>query len=307
MLYPNHFEQKIDFTSIRKLLKDKCTSTLGAELVDQIEFSADYEEIHTFLSQTDEMKQLLTSDKEDLPIGDFYDVRSALSRIRVEGLFLDEGEVFGLWRALEAVRKLVAFLTKDEDKPYPYISNLLPGIETFPAIIRRIESLLNKFGKLKDNASPELGRIRKDIHQVESSVSRTLNAILKQAQADGYVERDVAPTMRDGRLVIPVSPAFKRKVTGIVHDESATGKTVFIEPQQVVEANNRIREALQNDDLPKLLANYDNKAMMALASRYLKSSKLVDFESWLARVLRNNKVPALTTAIRKILPTIQPQ
>lgn len=242
MLYPQHFEQKTDFTTIRRLLKEKCLSTLGAEQVDYIQFSSDYELIVKLLNQTNEMLQVITSDGEELPVGDFYDIRQALARVRVEGLFLDEAEVFGLWRALDAVRKLVAFLTKKDEVPYPYLADLLPGTETFPMIIKRIESILNKFGKIKDNASPELARIRHDIHQAENSVSRTLNAILRQAQADGYVEKDVTPTMREGRLVLPVSPAFKRKISGIVHDESATGKTVFIEPQQVVEANNRIRE-----------------------------------------------------------------
>lgn len=260
MLYPSHFEQKTDFTTIRRLLKEKCLSTLGAEQVDNIEFSSDFELITRLLSQTDEMLQVITSDGEELPVGDFFDIRQALSRVRVEGLFLDEPEVFGLWRAMDAVRKLVAFLTRKDEIPYPYLAELLPGTETFPLIIKRIESILNKFGKLKDNASPELARIRHDIHQVENSVSRTLNAILRQAQADGYVEKDVAPTMRDGRLVIPVSPAFKRKISGIVHDESATGKTVFIEPQQVVEANNRIREleGEERREIMRILVEFTN-------------------------------------------------
>ncbi len=260
MLYPSHFEQKIDFTTIRQLLKDKCISTLGAEKVDNIQFSADFDVIDRLLNETDEMLRVLTAEGDDLPVGDFYDVRPALSRVRVEGLFLDEFEVFGLWRALEAVRKLVAFLTKKEDNPYPYLSQLLPGTDTFPLIIKKIDSLLTKFGKLKDNASPELARIRREIHQVESSVSRTLNAILRQAQADGYVEKDVSPTIRDGRLVIPVSPSFKRKISGIVHDESATGKTVFIEPQQVVEANNRIREleAEERREIIRILVEFTN-------------------------------------------------
>jgi DNA mismatch repair protein MutS2 len=206
------------------------------------------------------MLRVLTTDGEELPIGDFYDVRPALLRVRVEGLFLDEAEVFGLWRALEAVRKLVSFLTRKEETPYPYLSELLPGTETFPLVIRRIEGLLNKFGKLKDNASPELARIRHDIRQVENSVSRTLNAILRQAQADGYVEKDVAPTLREGRLVIPVSPTYKRKIGGIVHDESATGKTVYIEPQQVVEANNRIREleGEERREIIRILVDFTN-------------------------------------------------
>ncbi|MEI8273473.1 MAG: Smr/MutS family protein [Paludibacter sp.] len=260
MLYPSHFEQKIDFISIRQLLKDKCVSTLGEEKVEEIQFSSDYSYIIRLLSQTDEMLRVLTTDADELPIGDFYDVRPALSRIRIEGLFLDELEVFDLRRALEAVRRLVAFLTKHEAEVYPHLHELVKGIETFPLIIIRIDGILNKFGKIKDNASNELARIRKDVFQVQSSISRTLNSILRQAKADGYVEKDVAPTMREGRLVIPVSPAFKRKVNGIVHDESATGKTVFIEPQQVVEANNRLREleGEERREIMRILLEFTN-------------------------------------------------
>jgi len=260
MLYPTNFEQKIDFTSIRQLLKDKCVSTLGEEKVDGIEFLQEYAEVMRLISQTDEMMQVLLSDSDELPIGDFYDVRPALSRVRIEGLFLDELEVFDLRRALEAVRRLVAFLTKHEAEVYPHLHELVVGVDTFPVIIQRIDAILNKFGKIKDNASSELSRIRKDTFQVQSSISRTLNAILRQAQTDGYVDKDVAPTMREGRLVLPVSPAFKRKVKGIVHDESATGKTVFIEPTQVVEANNRLREleGEERREIMRILLEFTN-------------------------------------------------
>jgi len=260
MLYPTNFEQKIDFTAIRQLLKDKCVSTLGMEKVDEIQFSPDYAEVMRLISQTDEMLSVLLSDSDELPIGDFYDVRPALSRVRIEGLFLDELEVFDLRRALEAVRRLVAFLTKHEVEVYPHLHELVVGVDTFPGIIQRIDAILNKFGKIKDNASSELARIRKDTFQVQSSISRTLNVILRQAQTDGYVEKDVAPTMREGRLVIPVSPAFKRKVKGIVHDESATGKTVFIEPTQVVEANNRLREleGEERREIMRILLEFTN-------------------------------------------------
>ncbi|NDP20886.1 MAG: endonuclease MutS2 [Paludibacter sp.] len=260
MLYPNHIEQKIAFTTIRQLLKDKCVSALGEEKVDEIQFSSNYAEVMKLLSQTDEMLRVLTTDADELPIGDFYDVRPALSRVRIEGLFLDELEVFDLRRALEAVRRLVAFLTKHEAEVYPHLHELVNGIETYPLIINRIDGILNKFGKIKDNASNELARIRKDVFHVQSGISRTLNSILRQAQADGYVEKDVTPTMREGRLVIPVSPAFKRKVNGIVHDESATGKTVFIEPQQVVEANNRLREleGEERREIMRILVEFTN-------------------------------------------------
>ncbi len=260
MLYPSDIEQKIAFATIRQLLKAKCVSTLGEEKVNEITFSTEHAIVTKLLSQTDEMLRILTTEADELPIGNFYDVRPALSRIRIEGLYLDEVEVFDLRRALEALQLLVVFLTKRESGVYPYLHELIQGVETFPLIINRIDSILNKFGKIKDNASPELARIRKEIFQVQGSISRTLNSILRQAQVDGYVEKDVAPTMREGRLVIPVSPAFKRKVNGIVHDESATGKTVFIEPTQVVEANNRLREleGEERREIIRILVEFTN-------------------------------------------------
>lgn len=260
MLYPAHFEQKIDFISVRNILLEKCISTLGKERVDEIAFSADFEHISVLISQVDEMLRLMHAADEAVPVGDFYDIRNGLSRVRVEGLFLDENEVFELRKALEAVRRMVDFISSRDEALYPELHLLLPGIQIFPQIIRQIDMILDKFGKIKDHASHELARIRKEMLQVQSSVSRSLNAILRQAQADGYVEKDVTPTMREGRLVIPVSPAFKRKVNGIVHDESATGKTVFIEPAQVVEANNRLREleGEERREIMRILVEFTN-------------------------------------------------
>lgn len=211
MLYPQNFEHKIDFTSIRQLLQEKCISTLGKEKVEDIAYSADYKQITKWLSQTNEMLRLMNNADEALPIGDFFDIRYGLSRVRVEGLYLDEHEVFELRRALEAVRRVVDYIAKQEAQLYPELHELLLDINLFPEIIRQTDAILDKFGKIKDHASHELARIRKDMLQVQSSVSRSLNAILRQAQVDGYVEKDVAPTMREGRLVIPVSPAFKEK------------------------------------------------------------------------------------------------
>lgn len=242
MLYPSDFEHKTDFSAIRLILKEKCISSLGKEKVDEITFSADYGQVIRQISQTDEMLRLMQEATEAIPVGDFFDIRRGLSRVRVEGLYLDESEVFELRRALEAVRRLVAYIAAQDAEQYSHLHELLEGVAIFPDVIRQIDAILDKFGKIKDNASPELNRIRREMLQVQSSVSKSLQAILRQAQADGYVEKDVAPTVREGRLVIPVSPAFKRKISGIVHDESATGKTIFIEPAQVVEANNRIRE-----------------------------------------------------------------
>ncbi len=252
MLYPTTFEQKISFDTIRLRLKGKCLCSLGEDEVDKMKFVVNFNKISTQLNQTDEMLQLITSEVDEVPVGDFFDVRGALARVKTEGLYLDESEIFELRRSLEAVQNLVSFIGNQEQDLYPEMHLLITDMLSFKEIIRQIDRILDKFGKIKDNASPELSRIRKDIFTVQSSISKTLNAILRQAQADGFVEKDVSPTIRDGRLVIPVSPAFKRKVSGIVHDESATGKTVYIEPQQVVEANNRLRE-LENEERREII------------------------------------------------------
>ena len=249
MIYPQNFEQKIGFDSIRHLLKGKCLSTLGKERVDGMEFSGQYSEIDEWLEQTVEFMRIIR-EEDGFPDQYFFDVRPSLKRIRVEGMYMDEQELFDLRRSLETIRDIVRFLTRTSDEeaeespasPYPALQKLAGDIMVFPQLITRIDGILDKFGKIKDNASAELLRIRRELASTTGSISRSLNSILRSAQAEGYVDKDVTPTMRDGRLVIPVAPGLKRKIKGIVHDESATGRTVFIEPAEVVEANNRIRE-----------------------------------------------------------------
>ena len=248
MIYPQNFEQKIGFDQIRQLVKGKCLSTLGMERVDEMAFSDDYREIDRRLEQVMEFISILQGE-DDFSSQYFFDVRPSLKRIRVEGLYMDESELFDLRRSLETIRDVVRFLRQTDDEedeeahsPYPALYELAGEVMVFPMLIARINDILDKFGKVKDNASPELLRIRRELAATTGSISRSLNSILRTAQAEGYVEKDVTPTMRDGRLVIPVAPGMKRKIRGIVHDESATGKTVFIEPAEVVEANNRIRE-----------------------------------------------------------------
>lgn len=242
MIYPSNFEEKTDFLSIRSILKEKCISALGREKVDDIAFQDDFELIVKLLDQTEEMHRLMHLPDEQVPLSDFTDVRQGISRIRVEGLFLDEGELNNLRKALSAVIVLVNFIQKQEESRFPELISLSSDIQILPQIVKQIDQILDKFGKVKDNASGELAKIRREMTRVQNTVSRTLMAILRQAQADGFVEKDAQPSFREGRLVIPVTPAFKRKVSGIVHDESATGKTLYIEPTQVVEANNMIRE-----------------------------------------------------------------
>ena len=247
MIYPQNFEHKIGFDHIRTLLKDKCLSTLGKEKVDEIVFSSSYDEIIEKLTQVSEFVRII-QEEDDFPANYFYDVRPSLKRIRIEGMYLDEQELFDLKRSLETIFHVVRFFTnrdnaeEGEETPYPALFKLTEHVIVFPQLVKRIDEILDKFGKIRDNASPTLAKIRRELANTMGSVSRSLNSILRSAQSEGVVDKDVAPAMRDGRLVIPVAPALKRKIKGIVHDESASGKTVFIEPAEVVEANNRIRE-----------------------------------------------------------------
>ena len=263
MIYPQNFEQKIGFDQIIQLLKDKCLSTLGEERVNEMNFSDHFEEVDELLNQVAEFVRII-QEEDNSPDQFFFDVRPSLKRIRIEGMYMDEQELFDLRRSLETIRDIVRFLQRNDEEesdcPYPSLKKLAGDITVFPQLITKIDGILNKYGKIKDNASTELSRIRRELANTMGSISRSLNSILRNAQSEGYVDKDVAPTMRDGRLVIPVAPGLKRKIKGIVHDESASGKTVFIEPAEVVEANNRIRE-LEGDErreIIRILTEFSN-------------------------------------------------
>ena len=268
MIYPNNFEQKIGFDEIRELLKARCLSTLGKEKVDEIAFSKDAGVVNEWLAQVREFRRL-QEESDDFPMQYFFDVRESIKRIRLENTHLEENEVWDLRRSLETIANIVKYLERGAEEtasgethyPYPALHRLTEDVTTFPAIIRRIDSILDKFGKIKDSASMTLAGIRNDLAKTEGSISRTLYTILHAAQKDGLVDKDVTPAVRDGRLVIPVAPGVKRKISGIVHDESATGKTVFIEPTEVVEANNKVREleAAERREIIRILTVFSDE------------------------------------------------
>ena len=268
MIYPNSFEQKVGFCEIRSLLKQHCLSSLGREKVDEIGFSADHDTIGEQLEQLREFRRL-QQEAADFPMQYFFDVREAVARIRMEGTHLEEDEVWDLRRSLETIANIVKYLERGAEEtasgelryPYPALHRLTEDVTTFPAMLRRIDSILDKFGKIKDSASMTLAGIRHELSKTEGSISRTLYTILHAAQKDGLVDKDAAPTMRDGRLVIPVAPNLKKRINGIVHDESATGKTVFIEPTEVVEANNRVRqlEAEERREIIRILTVFSDE------------------------------------------------
>ena len=242
MVYPDNFEHKIGFDEVRQRLLSLCLSTLGEDRVRGMRFLCKAAEVRELHRQVDEMARILSDPQP--PLQDFHDMRPCIHRIKVEGTRFEEREmpplrltILTLHSWVEAVRK-----AEDDHPCFPSLSRMADGVFTFHSVARRIEQILDQYGNIRDTASAQLAAIRSELRNSAGSVSRTLGGILKSAQAEGLVEMGVSPTMRDGRLVIPVPPAMKRRIRGIVHDESATGKTVFIEPQEVVEANNRIRE-----------------------------------------------------------------
>lgn len=303
MLYPNNFEQKIGFDEIRKLLRGHCISSLGAERVDHLEMMTRVEDIRQSLQQVQEM-QLILDQEEQLPGEDFFDLRAAARRIRVEGMSLDEQEMWQLKRSLDTLHSWVSLIRQgdeEEHASYPALSHMSEGVFTFLQISKSIARILDQYGHIRDDASPEMARIRRELSRAEGSVSRALNAILTSAQEEGLVDRHVMPTMRDGRLVIPVSPAMKRRIRGIVHDESASGKTVFIEPSSVVEANNRIRELESEERREKLriLQEFTSTLRPNVPELLRAFEFLAELEYTLARVRLAENLGAICPQVQK--------
>ena len=231
------------------MLKEYTLCRLGEERVDDMQFMTDFKAINLRLDEVVEFVRILQLE-QNFPSDYYYDVREPLLRIRISGMYMGEEELFSLRRSLDTIGRMLSLLRKQgdgsesgEDNPlYPNLRRLAGDIDVLPSLLRAIDAIIDKFGKVKDSASPTLASLRSELSRTSGSISRTLNSILRRAQAEGLVEKDASPTLRDGRLVIPVAPALKRKMNGIIHDESASGKTVFIEPAEVVQANNRIRE-----------------------------------------------------------------
>lgn len=249
MTYPSDFEQKIDFNVIRSRLKEKCTYSQAKDMVEQMTFCTDFNRVRLMLTQTQEMVNILNDKSLTYPNENKYDLRDALKRIRIDGLYLDEREVYELKQTLSVVMLEAEFFNRLDKLRFPNISTLAEKCQlgVIKQIFTETDRLLDRYGLIRDNASAGLSRIRKELQNSQGIVSKLLTQILKKAQAEGMVDSDINPTMREGRLVLPVPPAYKKKIGGIVHDESATGKTVFIEPEQVVAANNHIRE-LENEE-----------------------------------------------------------
>lgn len=258
MLYPENFEHKIGFDKVREMLKGGCLSNLGKMRVDKIRFSTNYSFIETLVNQVDEFKQIMLME-DDFPLNHFIDLTPALKKTKVIGTYFLPEELFNLKRSLETIRAILKFFkARKEENKYPYLGKLSENVKLYPFVFDRIDSIITKQGNIKDNASADLNSIRGDIRNKESAVSKRLQSILREAQKSGIVDADVTLSIRDGRATIPVDASHKRKIKGLILDESATGKTAYIEPAEIVELNNDIKELYyaERREIVKILTQF---------------------------------------------------
>ncbi len=249
MIYPERIEEKIGFKAVREAVKGLCISTLGSDMVDLMTFATDFNLVQSLLSGVDEMKAIMSTD-DTIPLEQLHDATGLLRSILPPETFLPPRDIIMVRSMIAVITEVTKFFERyrhegDEGAmttPYPTLDRearlmTLPG-----ALLTAIDRVVDKYGNVKDNASPELADIRSSLRSTTAAVNSIMRRVIARAVADGLIEHDTTPSVRDGRLVLPVAPMNKRRVNGIVHDESASGKTVFIEPAELVETNNRIRE-----------------------------------------------------------------
>lgn len=244
MIFPKDFESKVGFDSLRALLVEKCETRLGKEEAFSMSFSSDFEEIRRRLLSVSEMLSLFSSG-EEMPEESVFDVLPWLSETKAAGSFMSADRLHKLAATLRTMNSVGKFFSRKDEggtSRYPVLAEEFSTLPVFPAIVAEIDRCIGRFGEVKDNASPGLSEVRRSMAAASGSMQRAMRRVLDRAVQEGIVDKDATPSLRDGRMVIPVAAGSKRGINGIVHDQSATGKTVFIEPAEVVEAGNRLRE-----------------------------------------------------------------
>ena len=245
MIYPVTFEEKIGFSLVREKLIGLCSSVPAQEWVRTMEFSDNFNQIMSRLSPVAEIVPIISGD-DPIPLDGLGNPAPALSVISIPGTFLPETELSTLRRSLGVFSDVAAFFARHRNEEgkssIPTLDAIACRLNAFPRLCTAIDAVIDRYGNIADNASPQLATIRRSMLSMSGTVNSALRKVIAKAVSEGLVDSDTSPTVRDGRLVIPVPPMNKRRISGIVHDESSSGKTVFIEPAEVVEINNRIRE-----------------------------------------------------------------
>lgn len=242
MIFPDSFENKVGFDRIRQMIWEYCLCQLGKNYAENMQFEVSADKVEHELDLTEDLRKILFFE-QNFPQDNYIDSTPYFEKIRIEGNFIEVHELKDLRISIQTIKNLERFFSAEENKEkYKIICKEFSGLNFFPFIGKQLDEILDKQGKIKDNASPDLKHIRSDIKQKQSSVTRRIQSILKNAQKDGLIDAEAELTLRNGRPVIPIHANNKRKLGGIVHDESASGKTVYIEPAAIVELNNQIRE-----------------------------------------------------------------
>ncbi|WP_162342008.1 endonuclease MutS2 [Cyclobacterium salsum] len=252
-LYPANLEEKIDFDKIKELIREECTGSLGADFVKKVSFSKDRKLLTKLLAQTEEFRKILVSG-EPFPASNFINIYPYLDKAKIEGTFLFEDEFHEVRLGLNTLEGCVSFLTKFQEE-YPQLSQLLGMVEEDIPLEKRIGQVLDERGKIKNNASQELNLIRTQLAYEESRIRKVLDQIYRSVKAQGFTPEDASVTIRGGRMVIPVLAEYKKRIKGFIHDESATGQTVYLEPAEVLDINNEIRdlEYMERREVQKIL------------------------------------------------------
>ncbi|NPA67453.1 MAG: endonuclease MutS2 [Chlorobi bacterium] len=240
-IYPENFEKKTEFSKIRKLIKSYCTGSAAEEKVNSLHFLTDFETINILLEQTSEFKHILTF-KDNFPLNGYADAKPYFKKAEQKGNYFTEKELSDILKYLQTVKNTVAFFKKDTNNNYPALKSLTKNVKIFPYVTDKINSVINKHGEIKNNASPELLKIRNELSSKQSKISQTVRKVMKTMINAGIAASDAEVTVRDNKLLIPVESKHKRKANGIIYGESASGKTAYIEPAEVVFLNNEIKE-----------------------------------------------------------------
>ena len=241
MIYPSNFEQKIGFHSIRQMLAGHCISPMGLEKADEMAFSTDKSLIVRSLEQTDEFLRLLQTGVP-FPVRDFHDLREAFHRIQIEGTSLSVDDLFALKPSLNVLEAILRFGRSENAAEFPQLKSLIENIFIDRSVFTEANRLVDDKGEIPDNASPELAEIRQSIRRKQGGIEKRIRQIMGDAKTAGWVDQKSEITIRDGRMVIPVRAADKRALRGFIHDESATGQTVYIEPAEIFDTSNEIKE-----------------------------------------------------------------
>jgi DNA mismatch repair protein MutS2 len=283
MIYPDNFEQKTGFDQVRKMLAERCISSLGRKWVEKMRFSSSHSLLQTLLDQTEEFRLMIIT-HENYPSGGFYDPMQVFERIKLEGTYPEPEELVEIRSSLATITDMIRFLQSkktEESLKYPSLHKLTENIYIDPAIVKEIDRIIDEKGEVRSNASAKLSEIRRNRSQLESQALRRINQLFAQAKKEGWIDSNSELALRNGRQVIPVPAAFKRKIKGFVHDQSTTGQTVFLEPEEVFETNNEIRQ-LELDErreiirILKELADFMRPWLPQLTDAYLFLGK-IDF------------------------------